>query len=195
MPSMMSEPSQWVARFAPLIRSGEVLDLACGSGRHSRLLASLGYQVMAVDRDAGMLDTLASPKIETLCCDLENGQNDGWPFAKNRFAGIVVTNYLHRPLFPALLDSLAPGGMLIYETFAVGNEKFGKPGNPDFLLQDGELLPIAQSANPYPLHVVAYENGYVELPKAALIQRICAIKLVDASTLASLPFQHRRIST
>lgn len=113
--------------------------------------------------------------------DLETGQAEAWPFPPNRFAAIVVTNYLHRPLFPRILDSLAPNGVLLYETFAQGNEQFGKPSNPDFLLMPGELLQHARF-----LRVIAFEDGYVEHPKPAMVQRICAIKAsghVDYSKL------------
>ena len=165
-------PSGWVARFAPLIPSGEVLDLACGGGRHARLLAGLGYRVVAVDRDASALQVAAGPGIATIETDLEA---DGavWPFEEGRFAGIVVTNYLHRPLFPHILRSLAPEGALVYETFAAGNEQFGKPSNPAFLLRHGELLEVAQKND---LRVIAFEDGYVETPKPAMVQRLCAVK-------------------
>jgi SAM-dependent methyltransferase len=171
---MSSAPSAWVRRFAPLIPPGEVLDLACGSGRHSRLLTSLGYQVCALDRDAAALDALAGPGIHPLQFDLENGTP--WPFAPARFAGVVVTHYLHRPLFPTILASVAPGGVLIYETFASGNEHYGKPANPDFLLRPGELLDIVRNPASGTWRVVAFEDGYVELPKPAMLQRICVIK-------------------
>lgn len=170
----IDHPSDWVARFAPLIPHGEVLDLACGAGRHARLLAALGHAVLAVDRDAGMLAKAAGPRIGTLRVDLESGA--AWPFEAGRFTGIVVTNYLHRPLFPLILASLAPGGILIYETFAQGNGHFGKPSSPDFLLEPGELLKMA-AANPSNLvRVIAYEDGYTDQPKASMVQRICAVK-------------------
>jgi SAM-dependent methyltransferase len=182
--SALDEPSGWVARFAPLIAPGEVLDLACGGGRHARLLAGKGHQVLAVDRDAAALLRAAGEGICTLQLDLEcagDGQVS-WPFEANRFAGIVVTNYLHRPLFPHILASLAPGGLLIYETFAQGNERFGKPSNPDFLLAPGELLKAVQGdGSTRPLRVTAFEDGYVPMPKPAMVQRICAVKdLADA---------------
>jgi SAM-dependent methyltransferase len=166
-------PSPWVARFAPLIPSGEVLDLACGGGRHARLLAALGHDVIAVDRDPAALALAQGTDILTLLIDLETGAlapGDA-PFDIGRYAGIVVANYLHRPLFPLILDSLAPGGVLIYETFARSNERFGKPSNPDFLLAPGELLGLARGR----LRVLAYEDGYVESPKPAMVQRLCAI--------------------
>lgn len=169
-----AQPSAWVRRFAPLIPHGEVLDLACGSGRHSRLLAGLGYLVCALDRDVAAAGTLALPGIAILQFDLEDGTP--WPFAPARFAGAVVTNYLYRPLFPSLLASIAPGGVLLYETFACGNERYGKPSNPDFLLRPGELLDIVRAQDAGNWRVVAYEDGYVDVPKPAMMQRICAIK-------------------
>lgn len=171
-----AQPSAWVERFAPLISPGEVLDLACGSGRHSRLLAAMGHPVCALDRDGPALAGLAAlglPGITTLQFDLENGAP--WPFAPARFAGIVVTNYLHRPLFAAMLASLAPGGVLIYETFACGNERYGKPSNPDFLLRPGELLDIVRHSAIHGWRIVAFEDGYMAAPKPAMVQRICAI--------------------
>lgn len=171
---LVAQPSAWVRRFAPLIPQGEVLDLACGSGRHSRLLAGLGYRVCALDRDVAVVSNLALPGINPLQLDLENGTP--WPFAPARFAGAVVTNYLHRPLFPLLLASIAPGGVLLYETFACGNERYGKPSNPDFLLWPGELLDIVCNQAAGNWRVVAFEDGYVDVPKPAMMQRICAIK-------------------
>jgi SAM-dependent methyltransferase len=163
--------SSWVARWAPLIPQGEALDLACGSGRHARLLASRGLAVTAVDRDAEALATAAGQGIATLQHDLE-APGPVWPFAPGRFAGIVVTNYLHRPLFGQIAAALAPDGVLVYETFARGNEIFGKPSNPDFLLSSGELLDLAGRGG---LRVVAYEDGVVERPKPARVQRLCAV--------------------
>jgi SAM-dependent methyltransferase len=167
----LDNPSAWVARFAPLMPVGETLDLACGGGRHARLLASAGHPVIALDRDISAVAALHIAGVTPMQHDLEA---DGavWPFDSGRFAGIVVTNYLHRPLFSHILDSLAPGGVLIYETFAQGNEQFGKPSNPAFLLAPGELLDRLRPA----LRVVAFEDGYVDMPKPAMVQRICAIK-------------------
>ena len=176
MHAPLDSPSGWVARFAPLIPSGEVLDVACGGGRHSRFMASLGYQVLAIDRDGEALARIVGQGIRTQQIDLETGTGLAWPYAPGRFAGIVVTNYLHRPLFPLILDSLAEGGVLIYETFARGNERFGKPSNPDFLLKPGELLEMVRSGIARGLRVVAFEDGYVEHPRPAMVQRICAIK-------------------
>jgi len=146
-----------------------VLDLAAGNGRHARYFAGRGHPVEAVDRDAGALASLAGiAGIHARCADLENGP---WPYPDERFAGIVVANYLHRPLFPALLAGLAAGGVLIYETFAVGNERYGRPSNPDFLLRPGELLEVCRGR----LRVVGYENVTVTHPKPAIVQRVCAI--------------------
>ena len=167
----MEEPSAWVTRWAECIPAGgRVLDVACGSGRHARWLAARGHAVEAVDRDASLLAALAStPGIATRCADLEGGF---WPYAGQHFAGIVVANYLHRPLFPALLAALAPGGALIYETFAAGNERFGRPSNPEFLLRPGELLDVVRGA----LRVIAYEDRVISEPRPAAIQRLCAIR-------------------
>lgn len=165
----LDRPSEWVARWARMIvPDGEVLDLACGSGRHTRFLSSLGFRVCAIDRDAQALGTLTDVAGVTVrATDLENGP---WPLAGLQFDGVIVTNYLHRPLFPRILEVLSPTALLVYETFAAGNERFGRPSNPDFLLQPGELLDIVQGR----LHVVAYEDLEVTTPKPARIQRICA---------------------
>jgi SAM-dependent methyltransferase len=164
-----SAPSPWVQRFAHLVSSaGPVLDLAAGRGRNARLFLGLGHPVVAVDRTLdGLLDIADAPGLECIQADLEYGP---WPLAGRRFAGIVVTNYLHRPLLPILADSLLPGGMLIYETFAVGNEKYGKPSNPDFLLRPNELIEAFAPR----LMIVAYEHGVVETPRPAVVQRIAA---------------------
>ncbi len=163
-------PSPWVQRFAPLVPAGApVLDLACGGGRHSRLFLERGHPVLAVDRDLSRLGALADdPRLEALACDLEDGRLPS--FLERRFGGIVVTNYLYRPLFGPLAAALAPGGVLIYETFAKGNERFGKPSNPDFLLDPGELLAAFMGR----LRIVAYEDVTVEAPRPAAVQRLCA---------------------
>ncbi len=146
-----------------------MLDLACGGGRHARYLAALGHRVEAVDRDGEDLRELGSVAgVTTRAADLENGP---WPYAGHQFDAIVVTNYLHRPLFPRLLAALAPGGVLIYETFAVGNERYGRPSNPDFLLKSGELLEVVRGR----LRVLAYEDVKIETPRPAMVQRICAV--------------------
>jgi SAM-dependent methyltransferase len=163
-------PSEWVTRWAGLIAAGgEALDLACGSGRHSRYLAAAGYRVCAIDRDAQALAALTGVAgVSVQVADLERAP---WPLKGRRFAGIVVANYLYRPLFPRLLEALAEDGALIYETFALGNERFGKPSNPDFLLRPGELLELARGK----LRVLAYEDLQLSLPKPAMVQRICAV--------------------
>lgn len=176
-PATSDSPSQWIARFASLIPAGEVLDLACGGGRHARLFAGLGHPVMAIDRDSAALELAAGPGVTTCQIDLE-AEDAIWPYEEGRFAGIVVTNYLHRPLFTHLVRSLSPGGVLLYETFAMGNEQFGKPSNPAFLLRHGELLEVARAGA---MRVIAFEDGYVEVPKPAMVQRLCALKmLMDA---------------
>ena len=172
--------SAWVARFAPLIRTqGRALDLACGGGRHARFLAGRGYMVEAVDRDAeALLGLSGAAGIAVRHADLEKGS---WPYADAMFDGVVVTNYLFRPLLPLLAAALKPGGVLIYETFAQGNESYGRPSNPDFLLAPGELLELARGAG---LRVVAYEDGYTEIPKPAIVQRIAAVRPpVEPATL------------
>lgn len=167
----LATPSAWVVRWAGLVPSGgRVLDLACGNGRHARFFAARGHPVEAVDRDSAKLATLAGiPGISTRCADLEARQ---WPYPGDQFAGIVVANYLHRPLFPHLLAALATGGVLIYETFAAGNERYGRPSNPDHLLNPGELLDVVRGQ----LRVIACEELTVSEPRPAVVQRICAIK-------------------
>lgn len=186
LPPQSDAPSDWVRRFAPLIPAGEVLDLACGNGRHARLLAGLSHPVLALDRDPDALARAAGADIVTLQADLENGDAAlNWPFAANRFSGIVVTNYLHRPLFRRMFASLAPLGVLIYETFAIGNAQYGRPTNPDFLLAPGELLDLVRIHREFSLRIVAYEDGYVATPKPAMVQKICVIKAVDAFSSAN----------
>ncbi|MDR5854857.1 class I SAM-dependent methyltransferase [Caballeronia sp. LZ062] len=173
-------PSGWVTRWAHLVAPGaDVLDVASGSGRHARWLAKRGHAVLAVDRDAEALASLsACAGITTLVADLEGAP---WPLSGDRrFGAVVVTNYLHRPLFGHLIDSLAPGGVLIYETFAAGNERIGKPSNPAFLLTPGELLEAVRGR----LRVIAYEDGSVEHPRAAYVQRICAVLEAQATNVA-----------
>jgi SAM-dependent methyltransferase len=158
-------PSEWVLRWAPLVGRGPVLDVACGAGRHATLFAERGLEVFAVDRD----DQALPGAIRFVKADLENGTP--WPWPGKRFAAIVVTNYLHRPLFPRLVESLDEGGVLIYETFMAGNERYGRPSNPDFLLRPGELLEAFAT-----LAVVAFEQGTVARPKMAVVQRVCVIR-------------------
>ncbi len=165
----ISTPSAWVQRFAPLVKAGgTVLDLACGRGRHALFFADRGHRVDAVDRDPEAIAALAAcDPVTALCADIEAGP---WPYPGRSFDAVVVTNYLHRPLFPQLMAALAPGGLLIYETFAQGNEAYGRPSNPDFLLQPGELLRVVGNAR-----VLAYEDLVVEHPKPAAVQRICVV--------------------
>jgi SAM-dependent methyltransferase len=161
--------SDWIRRFAPLAPPGaRVLDLACGAGRHTRLFAERGCSVLAVDRQPRLeTDLTGHAGVEVRTADLEQGP---WPLEGERFDAVVVTNYLHRPLFPHLLAALAPGGVLLYETFAAGNAAFGKPTNPAFLLAPGELLAVFGVA----LRVIAYEDGYEGDPRPAMVQRIAA---------------------
>ena len=166
----MIAPSAWVvAHAAQLPKSGRVLDLACGSGRHASWLAAQGWSVHAVDRDAEAIAALQNEAgITAEVMDLEG---DDWPLAGQAYAGIVVTNYLWRARLPELLALLAPGGVLIYETFMQGNEAYGKPSSPKFLLAPGELRQVCSAAG---LRELAFVEGYVEMPKPALRQAICA---------------------
>ena len=167
-PQFSTGPSTWVKRFLRLIKpSGLVLDLAAGGGRHVRLLRACGFAVRAVDRDTTAVLALAGPRCEVRRIDLET--DDGRQLGDD-YDGIIVTNYLHRPLLPAIARALAPGGVLIYETFARGNERFGRPRNPDFLLRPGELLEAFTT-----LTVVAFEQGEVSVPRPAVIQRLAAV--------------------
>lgn len=162
----LPEPSPWVRRWTPLIRpGGRVLDLACGSGRHLRWLAAQGFALTGVDRDADAVAPLRA-LAEILVADIEN---EAWPLAGRQFDAVVVTNYLWRPLFPALRAALAPGGLWLHETFAAGNGSVGRPSRADFLLQPGELLREAQG-----LRVIAYEDGFLD-PPARFVQRLAAM--------------------
>ena len=174
------KPSAWVQRFAPLIRSGgRVLDLAAGGGRHTRLLLDMGLSVTAVDRDIGALQSVSGSLRDLRAIDLETGDPaDVMRRVGGGFDGIVVANYLHRPLLHPLAAALAPAGVLIYETFMVGNERLGRPRNPEFLLRPGELLNAFAG-----LTILAFEQGEVTVPRSAVIQRIAAI----AGPLGLLP--------
>jgi SAM-dependent methyltransferase len=176
MPELFT-PSEWVVRWGAIIPPhGRVLDVACGTGRHARWLAARGHEVDAVDRDPQALATLTDIEgIHPLYADIEG---EPWPCQQAKYAGVVVTNYLHRPLFVHLLDALAPNGVLIYETFALGNERYGRPSNPDFLLRPGELLEVVHDR----LRVIAFEALDVKTPKAAAVQRVCAVKTGAASS-------------
>ncbi|NOV26953.1 class I SAM-dependent methyltransferase [Cupriavidus necator] len=182
----IATPSAWVTRWAHLLHPGaRVLDLACGSGRHAAWLAARGHQVLALDRDADAIAGLPAG-VAGRVADLEQGV---WPLAGEApFDAIVVTNYLHRPLWPHLAAALAPGGCWIYETFAAGNETVGKPSRPDFLLRPGELLDVAREQG---LRVVAYEDGLVEVPKTAFVQRLCAVREATAAAGAAAPPRYR----
>ena len=169
--------SPWIERWAHLIAPhSAVLDLACGHGRHVRWLQTQGHQLTAVDRDGVALQSLTG-LASTVCADIEMGP---WPLPGREFGAVVVTNYLWRPLWPQILASVAPGGVLLYETFALGNEAFGKPSRPDFLLQPNELLQVCQGWN-----IVAYEHGLLNVPER-VVQRIAAIRPA-ADGAASLP--------
>ncbi len=161
----LEAPSPWVARWAGCITRGPVLDVACGEGRHARYFAERGLEVVAVDRE----DRVFDEGVSFVKADLEDGKP--WPFSGRRFAAILVVNYLHRPLFPLIEATLDEGGILLYETFMAGNERFGRPSNPAFLLRPGELLEAFKG-----LSVIAFEQGYVEQPKQAVRQRLCALR-------------------
>jgi SAM-dependent methyltransferase len=165
----LDSPSPWVCRWAGLIRpGGRVLDVASGHGRHLRFLKSQGFSVVGVDRDEAAVGAFKNVGgIEIHVADIEAGP---WPFASADFDGVVVVNYLHRPLFGHLVRSLRPGGVLIYETFAAGNERYGRPSNPEFLLRPDELLRSLE-----PLAIVAFEQGLISAPKQAVVQRVCAV--------------------
>ena len=161
-------PLPWIVHWAGLVPPGAtVLDLAAGRGRHALFFAERGYRVVAVDRDTSRLPS--HPNIEPLIAELEDGSP--WPLSR-RFGAAVVTNYLHRPLLPALLDTIEPGGVLLYQTFMEGNERFGKPNRPDHLLKDGELLERVRGK----FSVTAYEARLISDPMA-MVQRIAARKL------------------
>jgi len=174
-PHAVLAPSPWVQRWSALVpAAASVLDVACGSGRHVRWFAQRGCRVTGVDRDAAALDALRDAG-EMLVADIENGP---WPWPGRQFDAVVVTNYLWRPLLPTLVASVAPGGVLVYETFALGNETVGKPSNPAFLLRPGELLQAAQG-----LRVLGYEDGFLAAPQR-FVQRLCAVRERARSAVA-----------
>lgn len=175
------EPSEWIKRWSHLVApQGSVLDVACGMGRHMNWFARLGHPVTGIDRSADAIAgaLAATPGAETIVADIENGP---WPLDGRSFDAVVVTNYLWRPLMPTLLASLAPGGVLLYETFSAGNETVGKPSRPDFLLQPGELLARCAA-----LRIVAFEDGFMAQP-ARFVQRIAAIMPLAGELPARYP--------
>jgi 2-polyprenyl-3-methyl-5-hydroxy-6-metoxy-1,4-benzoquinol methylase len=154
-------------RFLPLARpNGTALDVAAGSGRHSRLLLNHGLRVTAIDRDPDQQSN--APSLTKIKADLESGAP--WPLSRQQFDLVVVTNYLHRPILDAIIGAVAPSGLLLYETFAAGNERFGKPSNPDFLLRPGELKTAVAGR----LEIIAYEEVELDAPRPAVVQRIAA---------------------
>jgi len=175
--------SPWIQRFSHLVpEGGPVLDVACGQGRHVHWFAQRGHPCLGIDRSEQALAALP-PSARRLCADIEQG---AWPLPGAQFAAVIVTNYLWRALLPTLVASVAPGGVLLYETFADGNARFGKPSRPDFLLQPGELLRACANAGPDALRVVAYEDGFLDDP-ARCVQRIAAVRtLAGSDALAPL---------
>lgn len=162
-----AEASPWVQRWSHLVPAGgAVLDVACGTGRHMRWFHARNHAVTGVDIAQAAIDSVA-PLGEAVLADIEHGP---WPFTGRQFDAVVVTHYLWRPLLPTIVASVAPGGVLIYETFAAGNETVGKPSRPDFLLRPGELLGVCQG-----LRVVAFEDGYLDAPPR-FMQRIAAVR-------------------
>lgn len=168
--------SPWIERWAHLVPQGaSVLDVACGHGRHATFFANRGCRVTAVDRDADALRSLQGV-VETIAADIENGP---WPFTGRTFGAVIVTNYLWRPLLPAIVDAVAEGGILLYETFAAGNEACGKPSRPDFLLNPGELLTACSA-----MGTIAYEHGLLASPPR-ILQRIACGKTPAPQSLES----------
>lgn len=163
-------PSRWVTRFSHLVRpGGTVLDVAAGKGRHCQLFLESEHPVVALDRDVSPLDGLHHALLEKREVDLES--SEGWPLADQAFDAVIVTNYLWRSIFDDIVGAVREDGVLIYETFAEGNERFGRPRRPELLLQPGELLARVAPR----LEVVAYEHGYSDYPSERVVQRICAV--------------------
>lgn len=192
---MLTPISDWVQRYQPEIplHAGPVLDLACGGGRHAIFLRERGYEVCAVDSDTAAFPTLRAQGITCVQHDLERSadgfdqaeQSFHWPFEEQQFAGILVCNYLHRPLMPSILGSIKEGGCLIYETFAVGNERYGRPRNPRFLLKENELLEhfVFAQRSGWRSHCLGFESGYVNRGDGAVVQRICVRIFRDAISI------------
>lgn len=183
----MEPPSPWIRRWSHLVASqGVVLDVACGQGRHAYWFHEQNHPVVLVDRAQTAIESIAIPAhaCEAVVADIENGP---WPFAGRKFAAVIVTNYLWRPLIPTLLDSLAPGGVLIYETFTQGNETAGKPSRLEFLLRPGELLEVCRG-----LRVVAFEDGFQDGPLGQaprFVQRIAAVREAENPAGSAKPFK------
>jgi SAM-dependent methyltransferase len=171
---MNNAPSDWIVRWSHLVPAGAtVLDLACGSGRHLQWFAARGARVTGVDRDTAALQESAhieGESAELIEADIENGP---WPLAGRRFDAVIVTNYLWRALLPRIFETVADGGLLLYETFATGQETVGRPTRADFLLQPGELLAAARDGG---LRVLGYEDGFIAGPPARFVQRIAAVR-------------------
>lgn len=163
-------PSEWIGRFADTVPAdAAVLDLACGGGRHGRLFLARGHAVAFLDRNlTGVQDLVGIENAELIEADLESG--NGWPLRDRRFGAVIVTNYLWRPILTHIVDTVAPGGLLLYETFAAGNEAFGRPRNPDFLLREGELLEAVRGR----LSILAYGQVRQDRPSPRIVQHIAA---------------------
>ncbi len=175
-------PSPWVTRFAQLVPpTGPVLDVACGAGRHSRFFRDRGHPVTAVDRDLTGFEELDDARFNAVTVDLEDGRP--WPLGDAIFAGVVVCNYLYRPILSDIVAAVAQGGVLFYETFARGNERFGRPRNPDHLLLPGELLDVVRGQ----LRVVAYEDVTTGAPRPSCVQRIVAVRAATAPEVQPIP--------
>jgi len=165
-------PSGWVTRFAAQVEpGGTVLDLACGGGRNGRHFLASGHRVTFLDRDISAIGDLeTNPQAEIIAADLETGAP--FPLTGRTFDGVVVTNYLWREILGDICDTVAPGGILIYETFGIGNESYGRPRNPDFLLKPGELLAAVGTR----FDVLGYDHGLRRAPSPAVLQRLAAVK-------------------
>lgn len=179
-PQPLHPPSPWLLRWEHLLAPvSRVLDVACGPGRHMYWLHSRGHQVTGIDRDEAALASLAplaAAGVQVIQADIENG---AWPLPGRAFDAVLVTNYLWRPRLTDIAEAVAPGGVLLYETFAQGNESVGRPSRPEFLLAPGELLAFSDRAG---LRVVAYEDGFLDEPGPRFVQRIAAVRPAPAPT-------------